>query len=505
MGALSATVTTPSAIPSAAATVAANFVVALTATALPLTAQLVSPLIGLPIAVVLAFTVANHLPRFVPGVVIFAAMFQNTIVSILTPWIADADGFNFIRGYTFLVTVVMWLVLVGAFLARPDDHGPLARRLVRQGIVVLVVIGVYAVIGLARNGSAAIVYTRNIVTPVLLLHLMLLTSGRARLGIGRVIVFYAGLYFACGWLEMVSRPTWLALTNGDGYWAFNAAGLTSTGYWEQVLRQTGFVFRDMDDYFRINLFNTPWFAGIEVMRLHGPNIHAISFGYGLAFLALYLLAAGRPLFAVLALPLLVLASTKGAILLVALVVFAWAATRLLGARLALAVMLAVLAAYAVANFVSGLAAGDYHIIGLVGGLRGFASNPIGRGIGSGGNLGGSISLEEWSKAQNSGAFEGAVESAVGVLLYQMGAAGLLVLAYYLEVAHAAWTRYARSRLLHQGLAAFGVLVVVVNGLFQEEALFSPLALGLMLGFAGLVLGAAERVETRTLRPPVGGR
>lgn len=497
------TIVTPTAAPMRPASVVGDVLgtigLAIVVTAAPLVAQLVSPLIAVPLAVVAAFVLANHLPRFVPAVVIFATMFQNTFVSLLSPWITDTEAFNFIRGYTFLTTVVCWLVLVGAFLARPQAHGPLARRLVRNGLVLLVVIGAYAAFGLVKNGAGAIIYTRNIVTPILLLHLMLLTAGRERLDIGRTIFVYAALLFACGWLEMTARPVWLAMTNGEGYWELNSAGLRSVGYWEQVLKQTGFVFRDMDDFFRINLFNTPYLAGIEVMRLHGPNIHAISFGYALAFMALFLIASGRPLLALLAVPLLVLASTKGAMVAVGLVVLGWGATRVLGARPALAAMIGLIVVYAAAMVVNGLSTGDYHVIGLVGGLKGFVSNPIGHGIGSGGNLTGSVSLEEWSKAQEAGTFEGAVESAIGVLLYQMGAAGLLVVAYYLDVAREAWRRFARSGLLHQGLAAFGTLVVVVNGLFQEEALFSPLALGLMLAFAGLVLGSAERMERRAAR------
>ncbi len=472
---------------------------AIVVTAVPLAAQVISPAVGLPLAMAVAIGLALRLPHFVPAVVLFAIMFQNLIVSLLSPAITDLDAFNFIRGYAFLTTVMVWLVLVGGFLLAPDRHGPLVRRLVGRGIWLLLVIGGFAAVGLAKNGAAAIIYTRNIVTPILLLHITLLVSDRQRLGTGPMFVLYAGILFACGWFEMVAHEEWLTLISGYMYWALNTSSLFGTGYWEQILAQTGFVYRDLDDFFRINLFNTPVFAGISVLRLHGPNIHAVSFGYALAFMALYLLAAGRPVMAMLALPLLILASAKGAFVVVILVVLGWGATRLLGPRPALMVMLAVVTAYAVAMFVSGLATGDYHIIGLIGGLKGFAANPIGHAIGSGGNLTGSVSVEEWNKAQEMGSFEGAVESAVGVLLYQMGAAGLIVLVYYLEVARQAWRRYARSGLLHQGLAAFGTLVVVVNGLFQEEALFSPLALGLMLAFAGLVLGSAERVETREAR------
>ena len=484
---------------SSAAAALATLVVAAAATAVPLVAQLVSPLVGLPLAMVIAIGLALRLPQLVPAVVLFATLFQNLIVSLLSPAIEDADAFNFIRGYAFLTTVMVWLVLVGGFLLDPRRHTPAVRRHVGRGIVLLSIVGVFAAAGLVRNGAAAIIYTRNIVTPILLLHIMLLVSSRWRAGIGPTIVLYAGVLFACGWFEMIWRDGWLAATNGRAYWALNTAGLFGTGYWEQIMAQTGFVYRELEDFFRIDLFNTPLFSGVSVFRLHGPNIHAVSFGYALAFMALYLLAAGRPLFAAAAMPLLVLASAKGAFVVVVFVVVAWAATRLLGPRPALGALLVLIVGYAATMFVSGLLAGDYHIIGLLGGLKGFASNPIGHTIGSGGNLTGSVSIEEWNKAQELGSFEGAVESAVGVLLFQMGTAGVLVVAYYLAVAHEAWRRYARSGLLHQGLAAFGTLVVVVNGLFQEEALFSPLALGLMLAFAGLVLGSAERVESEAAR------
>ncbi|MDK9697127.1 MAG: hypothetical protein OEL76_12100 [Siculibacillus sp.] len=474
-------------------------VFAAAATALPLVAQLISPLVGVPLAAAIAAVVALGLPGLVPAVLIFATMFQNLIVSLLSPAIPDADAFNFIRGYAFLSTVVVWLVLVGGFLLAPRAHTPLVRLLVRRGLWLLMIVGVFAAIGLVRNGSAAIIYTRNIVTPILLLHIMLLIAERRRLAVGPVFLLYAILLFACGWLEMTSRETWLVVTNGHAYWTLNSAGMAAAGYWEQVLKQTGFVYTELIDFFRIHLFNTHYFSDIEVLRLHGPNIHAVSFGYALAFMALHLIASGRWWLAVFAVPLLVLASAKGAFVVVVFVIAAWTATRLIGPRPALVAMLVLAAVYAAAMFLNGLATGDYHIIGLVGGLKGFASNPIGHAIGSGGNLTATVTLDEWNKAQEMGSFEGAVESAVGVLLYQMGAAGLLVLAYYLDVARAAWRRYARSGLLHQGLAAFGTLVVVVNGLFQEEALFSPLALGLMAAFAGLVLGAAERVDAREAR------
>jgi hypothetical protein len=70
----------------------------------------------------------------------------------------------------------------------------------------------------------------------------------------------------------------------------------------------------------------------------------------------------------------------------------------------------------------------------------------------------------------------------------------------------AWRLYAFSGLLTQGLAAFGVMIVLVNGIFQEEALFAPPALGLLMCLTGLAIGNAIRasaacnVDRTTLRP-----
>ena len=47
------------------------------------------------------------------------------------------------------------------------------------------------------------------------------------------------------------------------------------------------------------------------------------------------------------------------------------------------------------------------------------------------------------------------------------------------------------------VACLGLLTIAVNGIFQEEALFSPLALGAMMALAGLTLGRACRQPNET--------
>src|ERR1700681_433417 len=166
----------------------------------------------------------------------------------------------------------------------------------------------------------------------------------------------------------------------------------------------------------------------------------------------------------------------------------------------LALGLVALIAYAIFGFYVGLQIDDYHVLGFMGGWNGFLQQPLGRGLGIGGNLSGDFFSIDWRAAQQAGSVDGAVESAVGVLLYQMGIAAVLPLGLYFVIAMKAWRLYAVSGLLTQGLASFGIFVVLVNGLFQEEAVFAPPALGLLACLAGLVLGNAIRANAPSPLP-----
>ncbi len=97
----------------------------------------------------------------------------------------------------------------------------------------------------------------------------------------------------------------------------------------------------------------------------------------------------------------------------------------------------------------------------------------------GGNLSEGFHSIDWSAAQQAGTVDGAVESAVGVLLYQMGMAAFVPLAFYFGDGA---EDMAALRLLGKpdaGACSLGVMVALVNGMFQEEALFAPPALGLL--------------------------
>jgi hypothetical protein len=153
---------------------------------------------------------------------------------------------------------------------------------------------------------------------------------------------------------------------------------------------------------------------------------------------------------------------------------------------------ALLVAYIAVAIPTGIRAGDYHVIGFMGGLKGFLKDPIGHGIGVGGNLSVNMTAIDWSRFQQQGETDVAVESAVGVLLYQMGVAGALLLALQFWIARKAWTFYAQSGSRIFGAVSLGLLSILANGFFQEEALFAPLALGIVLALTGLLLGRSYR-------------
>jgi hypothetical protein len=85
---------------------------------------------------------------------------------------------------------------------------------------------------------------------------------------------------------------------------------------------------------------------------------------------------------------------------------------------------ALLAGYALFVFWTGVQIGDFHVLGLICGLNGFLTNPIGHTLGQWGNLSVDFAAIDWVKYQHAGATDIAVESAVGVLFYQMGVAAI---------------------------------------------------------------------------------
>ncbi|MBO6540631.1 MAG: hypothetical protein JJ969_14685 [Rhizobiaceae bacterium] len=466
---------------------------ALLLVATPLVLHLLHPAAGIFAALLLAGICAGRMPHVALVAIPFGFLFQNLIVSLLANQLSTAD-FDIIRGYNFLTLASVWLVTAARFLTRWEDRNRLLDPYVKFSVAILFVIGVYFIYGYIRTEMTAVIYLRNIVTPLLLFQICLVLFEQQQIRIGAALSGLAVLAILFGFTEFLNREFWLAATNGRAYWELAGdANWVSLAY-DKSARESGHVVTGLVDTFRIAAFNSPLLADfeIEVLRLFGPNMHAISFAYALSFLSIFCLYRARFGLAALLFVLMVLCNAKGPLIVFLLVAAGWTIFRLLGARLGFMATSMALAAYAVLGILVGLDIEDYHVLGLMAGLSDFPLNPVGWGIGSGGNLSPDFNTIDWSAAQGDGRTPFAVESSVAVLLHQMGIFAFGIIAFYAWVA---WRVMRLARITDDNLhaaAALGLMCMVVNGLFQEEAYFAPLALALFLGLAGMILGAAAR-------------
>jgi len=460
----------------------------------PVAAHGVHAGLGIVTALLLTAAVAWRLPQVALVAVLFSFLFQNLFVSLMSGFVRSETDFDIIRAYNFLILCVTWLVVVGTFLAHWRRRVRAVDPYVKVSVALMAIIGLYFMAGFVFNGMTAVVYLRNIVTPLLLFQVCLALFSAHEVRISRGIAALGVLGAICGLFEFAARDAWLAWTNGYGYWELASGPNWATLDWDKAVRQTGRVIVGLTDTFTIDFFNSPLLAdiGIRMMRLFGPNMHAISYSYALSFFTVFALFRGRFIQAAVLLFLVFLCNAKGPMILLALTGVGWVLFRLFGAGFAFLVHAAALGCYAVIGVIVGLRIGDFHVLGLMAALHEFPLNPIGYGIGTAGNLSPQFTTINWYEAQALGRTPFPVESSIGVLMHQMGVFTFAVVAAYVWLA---WRvmRIAREtgNALHAA-AALGLLAVVANGLFQEEAFFAPLALALYLGLAGMIIGAAAR-------------
>lgn len=465
--------------------------------AMPVISHAAHPLLGQMLAVGLAIVFAIRMPHISFVAIITAFLFQNFFVSIMADFVRNDDDFDMIRAYNFLILAVTWVVVAVRFLINWRDHDPALMPYVKATTGLMVIIGVYFLIGFAINGIPAIIYLRNIVTPLLLFQICLTLFATHSVRLGPFLTGLSTLTLACGYMESAAREPWLALTNGYAYWDLASGPNWATLEYDKMIAETGHVTTGLIDSFQIGFFNSPLFSDLAstVTRLFGPNMHSISFAYALSFFFIFALFRGRWFQALAIFVLLFLCSAKGPLLMSALVIAAWAAFRLFGAGFAFLCLAAVLSVYAVIGVIVGLNIGDYHVLGLMAAIYEFFKNPIGYGIGTGGNLSPLFNTISWPDSQAAGRAPFPVESSVGVLMHQLGVFAFALIGGYFWIA---WRVLRVARLTGndlQAAMAFAVMGVVANGIFQEEAFFAPLALALFLGFAGMILGASVRTGT----------
>ncbi|WP_316862934.1 hypothetical protein [uncultured Cohaesibacter sp.] len=465
------------------------FFLCLAFTVVPLVVHSISPILAFASQFVLATGLVFFFSPAAPFVVIFSQIFQNMFVSMLSGYLSSSDDYNIIRGYNFFTAMVFWLWMFGHYGVNWRSYSRSVNRVMLACLVGFCLIGVYFLLGFAKNPIGASIYLRNIITPLVIFQIFLLATLKRELSVVPFFTWVTVLIIGLGYIEVFDRQLWIDLTNGWTLWDLTTREAVLNLVPDKVALQTGRFVVGMLDSMRVAFFNTPLLGeGLTVLRVNGPNGHPISYSYILAFLTVLMLTNKRWYLALLLAPLLLMASAKGALIMLFLAYCALLGRWLFGPIFAVWALVAVLLIYIFLGIITGLRIGDFHVLGFMGGLYNFIDYPLGNGIGDGGNLITDFDKLDWQAYQRAGRTPVAMESAVAALLHQMGFATFGLLAVYVWIAWQTYKVSFVSNINLHSITFYITLVALVNGIFQEEALFSPLALGVILGLNGFILG-----------------
>jgi hypothetical protein len=450
----------------------------------------VSTIFGVAATFAMTALVALVIPSSIPLVVALAFLCQNVVVAWYTPTVPDNDAFDALRGANFVVLATAFAAFfLAAFQARVRAI-PEIRPWIVGGFWLSATIVFYMGLG-ALHGDAkdAIVYFRNTITPVACFYVAIVAATLYRIDLKRVVPWLAGFAIAYGYCELAFGMDFLSLFHGDQYIVRTIWRQIQSGAYEKALLETGFVLRGLQDVLLTNLFNLPIPGLPQVFRIGGPTFHSISFAYALSVMSLWLLFNKRWLLPLLALPLLLIIGSKGAMFLLAIGLLVRMSTPLVGVRPALLLSVIASGLWVAASILIGLRTGDYHVLGFLAGIREFLHNPLGIGLGFGGNLSSTTVNVNWDLAQAQGAAETPMESAIGVMIYQMGVGSLVYLGFLVAIARASWRTYRDSGDFAVLFPFVATVTVSANAVLQEEAFFSPLALGFCLLLGGVTIGS----------------
>ncbi|WP_421581227.1 hypothetical protein [Shinella sp. M31] len=450
---------------------------------------------GFVATVLITAVLAVSLPAGMPTVIACAFLFQNLVVAWFTPFVPDDATFDALRGANFVILMTIFgLFLPAAFQARVRAL-PALRPWLHLIFALCAVITLYLALGAVRGGPKdAVIYFRNTITPLACFHIALLAASLYRVDMRLPVACLCAIAVGYGYLEQIFRMDFLALFHGDLYVQRGLKEQIEAGVWEKALRETGFVLRGLEDTMTATFFNTAFFGDAlpRIFRNGGPNFHPISYAYVLSLSSAWLLFRGRWLLPLAAFPLLLVIGSKGAAFLLAVALAARMTYRPTRPRRTLIAVVFLAAVWTAAATAYGARHGDYHVLGLIAGVRDFLGNPLGQGLGIGGNLSSASANLDWDRAQGEGAAAVPVESAVAVMLYQMGIGSFVFFGFLAALAVSAGRRLIETGRPDFLFAFVAIVTISANAVLQEEAFFSPLALGLALLLTGVSFGTHIR-------------
>ncbi len=459
-------------------------------------------IVATPFGVLATFSMALllciKLPAATPALLITAFMFQNMSIAFFVPLMADAQGFDAVRAVNFILLLTAMAAFVAAAFLHTNRLPKQTKNWLLISFVVIALIVFYLALGAARGDiKDALIYFRNTLTPIACFVIGISVASLYHIPLRQILLWSGMAALGYGYAELFFTFDFLSLFNGDEYFRLRLAGQIESGYWDRIMEQTGVVLRGLDDIMMVPFLNMAaldqWFP--RVFRLSGPNIHPISYAYALSVISAFMLFNRRAWFLILSIPLLVIIGSKGALVLLLCAICLSIAVQLFGVKFSVVAMSLVLAAYITGAVIYGRANGDYHVLGFLAGMRDFLRNPFGEGLGFGGNLSSSIkNVLSWTRAQQQGVADIPVESALGVMLYQMGIAALAYFAILLGIVRTCYFAFAITRAPQFLFGIAAITTIVANSVLQEEAIYSPLALGLTLLLVGVGLGQYWRQQ-----------
>ncbi|TPW25927.1 hypothetical protein [Pararhizobium mangrovi] len=456
---------------------------------------------GIAATFVVSVLVATLVPPSMPIILLCTFLLQNVAVAWFTPYIADDMAFDALRGANFVVLMSAY----GVFFAASFQHrlravaGARPWLLVSMALagVVVFYMGLGAVRGVPKD---AVIYFRNTIMPIACFHIALVAASLYRVELRRSVAWVGAAAIVYGYFELVFQLRFLGIFHGDQYLQRSLRRAIETGVYQRELEQTGYVLRGLKDTMMTRFFNTSLFSDVfpEIFRIGGPNFHPISYAYALAVISVWLIFRRRWLLALSALPLLVVVGSKGAMFMVLMAMMAGITWRFFGQRATLLAVLGMASLWVVAAIAYGAANADYHVLGMIAGLNGFLHDPIGQGLGIGGNLSSTTEQVDWQRAQLVGSTSVPMESAIGVMLYQMGPGAIVFIAFLGALAASAFRRLRRTGDTDFLFAFVTIVTIVANAVLQEEAFYSPLALGFLMLLVGATFGTHFRRDAEAL-------
>jgi hypothetical protein len=455
--------------------------------------------VGVVVAFALVVALLTALvPQLAFAVLIEALLFQNAIIAAALPEGSGTDVLVLLQATSSAASIAVACVALPAIVLRRARLEAGTMRVLGAGLCFALVVVAYTAYGaVVADMVSASAYARiYLIGPMLLVCGMFFRHQLSSRFCSDALCLAGWVLIAWGAAEVLAPYTLYDLFDVPRFMNLKFAAQPGGEYFASVASAIETFTRPF-----LNL-SGKFGLDLKLLRLNGPNLHPISYAYGVVGCALVAVLARRRLLTALAVCLTVLIGAKGPLfeLVVSLALTGlYQMTR--SPRLLSIVLGAVLVLYSGGGLAYGVASGDYHVIGLFRGLSGFLQNPLGHGIGVGGNLSAlAQSTSAWLNFEhNGGSF--ALESAVGVVLYQLGLAGVALVALLATTFRLLWRRALSSDEASPAvILPIALAALAVNGVFQEEAL-SPAGWGLLLFVAALASPGTRRQTEQKEQTP----